>query len=213
MEPDSIILPLAYLPSIDHYCYIAQNEHLLFEIHETYPKQTCRNRTTIYSANGTLRLTVPIVKVNGNSTRTHEVIIDDKSAWNQVHFRAICSAYNNSPFFLYYKDEFAEIYRHPEGRLIDFNLLLIKLVNKFLKINTNINLTTDYIRDYDLFTDKRVCTKDLSHYDHHLTKYNQVFSDRLPFLPNLSILDLLFNEGPYAGNYLKCATLKEQMAE
>lgn len=208
MESTRVILPLSYLPSLDQYCYIVQNENLLFEIRETYPKQTCRNRTLIYTANGVLRLSIPVIKTRGNSTRTFEVLLDNKTPWYQIHWKAISSAYNNSPYFLYYKDEFSEIYQHPEGLLIDFNLRLINLINKFLKTKPEIELTNEFIKVYESLTDRRLLSKDINLYDHQLNAYTQVFSDRFPFIPNLSILDLLFNEGPYALKYLKEAKLK-----
>lgn len=208
VESNGVILPLSYLPSIDQYCYMVQKESVLFELQETYPKQTCRNRTFIYTANGILRLSIPVIKTEGNSTRTFEVMLDNKTPWNLIHWKAISSAYNNSPYFLYYKDDFWKLFQHPEGLLIDFNLRLINLIHKLLKINPFFEFTTNYEKEYTDITDKRICSKDINLYDHRLNAYTQVFSDRFPFIPNLSILDLLFSEGPYALNYLKEAELK-----
>lgn len=208
MESNGVILPISYLPSIDQYCYMVQKGNVLFEAHETYPKQTCRNRTHIYTANGVLRLSIPVVKPKGNSTRTFEVLLDNKTPWNLIHWRAINSAYSNSPYFLYYKDDFWKLFQHPEGLLIDFNLNLINLINKFLKIIPDVKLSTEFIKEYKSLTDKRICSKDINQYDHKLDTYIQVFSDRFPFIANLSILDLLFNEGPYALKYLKETEMK-----
>lgn len=202
-KQDSVILPLSYLPSIDHYCFLARFSNLLFEVHETFPKQTCRNRTNILSANGVLRLSVPVIKPNGNRTRTNEVIIDNKEAWNRIHWRAIVSAYNKSPFFLFYKDDFEAVYDRPEGLLIDFNQKLIGIINKSLKIKTDLRLTDNYLSKYnENYYDFRNCPKQQFKTIFNQVPYTQVFADRFPFMPNLSIIDLLFNEGPYASKYL-----------
>lgn len=212
LEPGNfqpVVLPLSYLPSIDHYCFIVQQKKVLFEVKETYPKQTCRNRTTILTANGVLRLSIPVIKPNGNKTRTEEVIIDSKSNWNKIHWRAITSAYNKSPFFLYYKDEFEKLYNKPDDLLIGFNLKLIRLVNKLLKIKTEIMTSEQFIDEYPEIRDERNCSKDFRKSKYKLTPYTQVFSDRSPFVENLSIIDLLFNEGPHTLRYLLCCNLKE----
>lgn len=207
LEPGNsqpVILPLSYLPSIDHYCYIVQQKEVLFEIMETYPKQTCRNRTNILTANGVLRLSIPVIKPNGNKTKTSEVLIDLKSNWNKIHWRAIASAYNKSPFFLYYRDEFEKLFNQPDDLLIDFNLKLIRLINKYLKINTELFLTKQYINEHTDRADERNCSKDIQKTSFILPPYTQVFSDRSPFIGNLSIIDLLFNEGPHTHRYLLC---------
>lgn len=198
-----IVLPLPYLPSIDFFIYLLQRNPVKLEVRETYPKQTCRNRTIIYSANGLLRLSIPVIKPGGNHTKTSEIIIDNKTHWNKIHWRAISSAYNKSPFFLYYKDDFEKLYEKPEGLLIDFNMSLLNLVNSLLSINPTIALTSEYIKNYTGADDRRYPGKDLQDTEFRLTPYTQVFCDRMPFEANLSIIDLLFNQGPEALIYLK----------
>lgn len=198
-----IVLPLPYLPSIDTYCDIINRTNVLFEINETYPKQTCRNRTIIFSANGLLRLSIPVIKPLGNHTPTFEVLIDDRTNWAHVHWMSLVSAYNKSPFFLYYKDELEPLFDKPRGLLIDFNLKLFQVVNKFLKINPAYELTNSYVKAYEGIDDKRQCTNELTLSQRHFQPYYQVFSDKMDFQPNLSILDLIFNEGPAASMYLK----------
>lgn len=202
-----VILPVSYLPAIDQYCYLVQCNKILFEVNETYPKQTCRNRTVILTANGLLRLTVPVIKPYGNKTKTSEIVIDNKSSWRKIHWKAITSAYNKSPFFLYYKDELEHILLKADGSLIDFNLSLITQINKFLKIKPEMEYTSEFIKEYQTVIDKRDCPKDSQLADHQFNRYTQVFSDRFPFISNLSIIDLLFNEGPQAVNYLRSISL------
>lgn len=203
------VLPYSYLPSIDQYCTMMSCSTVMLEAKETYPKQTCRNRTTILSANGPLRLTVPVIKPYGNKTKTAEVIIDNKSRWNIIHWRAIYSAYSKSPFFLYYKDELEQVLMSPVDLLTDFNLSLINLLNKYLKLKRYISPTVEFVKQYspeNKYLDLRNCSKDDNETHFELYPYTQVFSDRFPFIPNLSIIDLLFNEGPYSTDYLKkCA--------
>lgn len=204
---NGVVMPLAYLPSVDQYCHLVNKANTLFEVYETYPKQTCRNRTIIYTANGLLRLTVPVLKPHGNHTMTCDVLLDNHSRWNHIHWKAIASAYGNSPYFLYYKDELEMLYEKPEGLLVDFNLKLIHLINHQLRINPAFELTTRYVKTYEGMQDKRNCPKDLLHTHLTLAPYTQVFSDRMPFIANLSILDLLFNEGPHAVSYMKAIQL------
>lgn len=213
LSKSKVILPLSYLPPVDQYCFIVSTCNVLFEVNETFPKQTFRNRAIIHTANGILRLTVPVIKPSGNRTKTFEVLIDNKTAWNKIHWKAISSAYNNSPYFLYYKDEFEELLLKAEGPLADFNLKLINLVNKFLKVKPVIQFTTDFIKEYmDGHIDKRDYPKDFGLPYHSLKPYTQVFSEKLPFVPNLSIIDLLFNEGPHSIQYLKQATIQDTLS-
>jgi len=173
------VLPWSYLPSVDQYCAMLSCSSVMLEDRETFPKQTCRNRTIILTANGPLRLTIPVIKPYGNKTKTAEVLIDNKSNWNRIHWRAITSAYSKSPFFLYYKDEFEEQFMQPKELLTDFNLSLIKLLNKCLKLNTEISLTTAFVKDYPghNYLDLRSCAKDNSETYFELRPYTQVFSD------------------------------------
>jgi len=204
----ALLLPLACLPDIEFFCLLYHAPKVILEIHETYPKQTCRNRYRIATANGTLTLSFPVNKTQGNHTQTRVVSIDSAENSNRIHWRAIESAYNKSPFFLYYRDDFERSFMNPPELLVDFNLQILNLCLKSLKFKPDFSLSDGYIRMPDNMTDLRnsIMPKHPVVHDYMIRKfkpYNQVFSDRHEFIPNLSIIDLLFNLGPEAVDYLK----------
>ena len=173
------------------------------EQQETFPKQTFRNRATIATGNGSLTLTVPVVRPQGNHTRTEEIGISYKESWNVQHWRAIQSAYNASPYFLYYRDELEQILLRQHQRLIDLNDALLKYILKKSKIACDLKYTTDYTPSCNAQLDFRTTlTSKKAFCNAHIPEYSQVFEAKLGFIPNLSILDLLFNLGPETREYL-----------
>ncbi len=208
-----VLLPLACLPDVEYFVWLSNTSQARLEIHETYPKQTCRTRYRIASAEGTLQLSVPVIRQDGNHTPTNRVLLAGTD-WNRIHWRAIESAYNKSPFFLYYKDDFEAIFAAPPSMLMEFNLKLLKLCCSLSGIKTSLNLTLNYEKQPANCPDLRqkfmpkhpVNQKE---YIKHFKPYIQVFSDRNPFIPNLSILDVLFNLGPGTADYLRQHELTE----
>ncbi len=198
------LFPSLYCPPIAYFAEIAKYDAIVVEQFETFPKQTYRNRTVILSANAKLPLIVPVVHTNGNHTMTKDIGISYAEPWNIKHWRAIESAYNSSPYFLYYKDYLNKILHAEHARLIELNDLLLKFFLRRLNINTQISYSKDFtpyqsmdVTDYrDSFSPKSPYTA-LS-----FPSYSQVFDSKLPFYPNLSILDLLFNLGPDAASYI-----------
>lgn len=192
----------AYLPPIAYIAALAKHEEVLIEAKETFPKQTYRNRTVIMTAGGVRTLTVPVIRTN--HSRTEEVHIDHKERWNIVHLRTLTAAYSASPYFLYYKDELEMLLTAHYDRLIELNQALLVWCTKKLKINCNISLTSDWLPLTEAPTDYRNAFSP-KHPDttFEYEPYYQVFNDRLPFMPNLSIIDLLMNIGPEARYYLK----------
>lgn len=193
------LLPTAYLPSIGYFQLLCRHKKAVVEQWETYPKQTLRNRTYILTANGVQLLSVPVVRPNGNHTLTHDIHISYSEAWQVQHWRAIVSAYNASPYFLYYRDALESILMQRHERLIELNEALIYLVLKWLKQDIRLQYSEQFIlpdhRDHDFrYTPENIPYKE--------KKYYQVFDTKYPFQPNLSILDLLFNMGPEAIDYL-----------
>ncbi|KAF0198940.1 MAG: WbqC-like family protein [Bacteroidetes bacterium] len=204
----ALLLPLACLPDIEFFCLLCHAPKVVFEIHETYPKQTCRNRYRIASANGPLTLSIPVIKPMGNHTTTNAVRIDFSENRLRNHWRAIESAYNKSPFFLYYRDDFEKIFLNPQELLIDFNQRILNLCLKALKLKPEFSLSDSFRKNPADMADLRnsIMPKHPENHASGILKfepYTQVFSDRQEFIPNLSIIDLLFNLGPEAGDYLK----------
>jgi hypothetical protein len=200
---NQVLLSSAYLPPIEYFSSIINSEKQLIEKHETYKKQTYRNRCKILGPNGILTLTIPINKPNGNHTKINEITISYFENWQQIHWRSIESSYNSSPFFLYYKEEFKEIYQKKHKYLFDLNNDFLKLISEFISIEFTINLTSKFVNNPTNILDLRniISPKKLSQKIDFI-KYSQVFANKFGFTPNLSIIDLLFNIGPEAIDYL-----------
>lgn len=201
------MLPLfstAYMPSVLYLAYLARYEEVLIEQYETFPKQTFRNRANIATGNSIQTLSVPVIRPQGNHTRTDEMVISYKEAWNIQHWRAIVSAYNASPYFLYYRNELEKILMHPYERLLDLNDDLLHFLLKSFKIDCKIHYTEDYTPASPELTDYRsTLTSKKPLLNIALPPYYQVFDSRYGFQANLSAIDLLFNLGPEAKDYLK----------
>jgi hypothetical protein len=195
-----ILLSTAYLPPVEYFARMAGAGAVLIEGEENYLKQTYRNRCEIYSANGKLPLVIPVIKASGNHTPVKEIKIDNAEPWQLSHWRAIVSAYNHSPFFIYYRDDFEGFYLKKFTSLFDFNYEILLVVLGLLKLNPKPGFTKTYLKaDNSLLNDFRYSISPKKPTSLKPFPYQQVFGDRHGFLWNLSIIDLLFNTGPDAG--------------
>jgi len=184
-----------------------QSESTGIEIHETYPKQTYRNRCQIATASGILGLTVPVKKVNGNHTKTAEIQIDNSTNWPLLHWRSVATAYNKSPYFLYYRDLFEPVFFKKHKLLIELNHELLNgLFNALGCDPDKLVYTREYFHQVEMADLRNSFHPKLKHTDFissGMPRYIQVFEEKLGFIPDLSIVDLLFNLGPEANNYLR----------
>jgi hypothetical protein len=194
------VFSTAYLPPIAYVAKALQYTELLIESKETFPKQTYRNRAEIMTAGGVRTLTVPVIR--DNHSRTEEVGIDYKERWNIIHLRTLAAAYSASPYYLYYKDDLEALLTRHYEKLMELNEAMLKWILRLLKADCRLQRTEDYQKMYE--EDFRNTFSPKHPYPTEgMESYYQVFSDRLPFTPNLSIIDLLMNLGPEAKDYLK----------
>ena len=201
------ILPLPYLGNIFYYAHLIQG-NCIIDIHSHYIKQTYTNRCTIITSNGIQDLTIPVIKPK-EKTPIKDIRISTHDNWQQLHWRAIQSAYNSTPFFEYFCDDYLPFYQKKWDFLLDFNLEIQQKTLELLNFpNIEFTLSDSYI-EYSNFS-----TKDLREvinpkkfnvtlYKNLNTPYYQIFDSKFSFTPNLSIIDLLFNMGNEARIYLK----------
>lgn len=199
----------AYWPNLYYCLQLLHAEDVVLEQHEHYQKQSYRNRTTILSANGPLDLTIPIVNT-GAKQLSKEVRISYKENWQVKHWRAIVSAYKNSPYFEHFEPEIAAFYQQQTDLLMDYNEAQLKTLLALLRQKKNIHRSTrfdpapvDAVDLRDAIHPKRVLTGDEIHLKRLHQPYYQVFGHKLGFHPNLSVLDLFFNTGLGTLTYLK----------
>ncbi|MBR0043012.1 MAG: WbqC family protein [Bacteroides sp.] len=198
-----ILLSSAYLPPVQYFAHLQSAEQVWIEQYDHYQKQTYRNRCVIAAPDGPLSLTVPIEKPNTQKAFMRDIRISDHGNWRHLHWNAIESAYNHTPFFEYYKDDFRPFYEKKFDFLVDYNEQLCQLVCQLIDIDTSFQRTESYITEpsntiidlRDAIHPKKELMNDASF---GVIPYYQVFQERLGFLPNLSIIDLLFNMGPEA---------------
>ena len=203
-----MIFPSYYHAPISYYAVLLNSDQSIsIETHDHYSKQTYRNRCRIMGANGVLSLIVPVVKEHGRKTWMKDVRIEYDAPWQRIHWQSIISAYASAPFFEFFEDSYRYIYEKEYTFLADLNMDLLRSTQDVLQLNIHLSDSEEYTpqaQDADLSASIHPKKKfEHRHFLFHPVRYHQVFADRHGFQPDLSILDLLFNEGPNAPGILK----------
>jgi hypothetical protein len=197
-----VLLNPCYFGSISQWLALVTADELIFEVWDNYQKQTLRNRCDILAANGKLSLSIPVNFSQKDRQYYRDVEIANDTPWQEQHLKSMDTAYSMSPFYEYYKDELQELFLEHQTQLMAFNIKTITTIAQLLDISLSFSETTSYEKQVDGFTDLRPLSlkKALSPFD--LRPYQQVFSQKFGFMSNLSILYLLFNEGPITEIFL-----------
>jgi|SRR6218665_535918 len=198
----SILIHPTYFPSISHFVAIVQTDKVTFEMEDNFQKQTNRNRTYIYSPNGIQLLNIPIKHSKEKHQKTKDVKLETAFDWQKQHFKSLEAAYRTSPFFEYFEDSLMPVFTKKHIFLMDLNLETMDIVSKCLGLPFVFEETVEYFHEVNEYTDFRNLAngkKDNAQFE----SYTQVFGEKFGFINNLSILDLLFNEGRFALDYLK----------
>ena len=196
MDSINTVFPTAYFPSVEYLKAYFGNPNSHIEIHETYPKQTIRNRCEILSSNGIQRMTVPVVRIHGSKTKTKDIQIE-MGKWQNDHWRAIQSAYAAAPYFEDYAEDIHNIIYKSPKHLIELNENILEFIHGILDTPCKVQNTISY----SITENNDYRTIDLMDRT-SMKEYQQVFSYDREFTPNLSVIDLLFNEGPFIRKWI-----------
>lgn len=200
----NLLIHPTYFPSISHFVAMVQADVITFEMEDNFQKQTNRNRTYIYSPNGIQLLNIPVKHSKERHQKTKDIKIETDFDWQKQHFKSMEAAYRSSPFFEYFEDDIRPLFEKKHTYLMDLNFETLSIVSKCLRMKIAYNTTTEYFHEVDSkavmdFRQLANGKKDDSQFE----SYTQVFEEKKGFLNNLSVLDVLFNEGKYALDYLK----------
>ena len=192
------LLPISYLGPVAYYSAMLQSEEIYIEKKEHFIKQSLRNRCTIMGANGSQTLIIPKERKSSDKTLISDIKISNQDNWQKSHWHSIVSAYNSSPFFEYYKDNLLPFYNTKHSTLFDFNLKLNKTILELMQLEKKLNFTSKFKKEHNRldFRSSKFILKNQE-------EYQQVFCEKYSFIPNLSILDVLFNLGPETTSYLE----------
>lgn len=204
----NILIHPTYFPNIAHFIAMVRAENVTLEVDDNYQKQTFRNRAYIYGANGLLPLSIPVIHTQKNRQKYRDVKISNTTKWQSLHWKSLQSAYSTSPFFEFYEDDLKPLFQLNSDFILDHNLKCFETISECLQLDLKV-ITSESYKKID--KDKTDC-RHLVHAKKEtpilLKKYTQVFNDKHGFIQNLSILDLLFNEGPNSLLYLEEQSLK-----
>ena len=198
----ALFIPGYFLP-ISHYAEIIKHDNIVFETDDNFQKRTYRNRSYIYGANGKQQLSIPVKHPKINSRKkTKDALVENDLPWQSQHLKSLQSAYKNAPFFDYFEFDlipfFNKNYKYLLDVLIDTHLFAIDALDKSQKISK-----TDVYQQKPVYLDLRNLTNVKQENYYTVPHYAQMFDDKHGFISNLSILDLLFMEGPNAINILE----------
>ena len=196
----SVFIPTYFSP-ISQYSEIIKSENIVFEMEDNFQKQSYRNRCYIYNSNGKQLLSIPVKhKVTDQRKKTKDTRVENDFPWQDQHFKSLQIAYRTSPFFEFFEDDIAPIFTKKYTYLQDLNIDTYLFITDALQISSNFSKTKEFLidetqKDFRLLADVKKQPEKL------VNRYIQMFDDKHGFIPNLSILDLLFMEGPNAINY------------
>lgn len=183
---------LFYLPNIAYFQELISNPSIEFHLNDQYHRQSYRNRTEIVGPNGKMILSIPTQKLDPGHRKFENIRISYSEPWLKQHWKSFESAYRRSAYFEFYEDKLSSMYQKPSFEYLwQFNFELIKRLLKVLKIEKEIILNNEQEIEYESY--KQLNFK---------REYNQVFNNKMPFIENLSIIDVLFNMGPNAKEYI-----------
>ncbi|SNV50990.1 WbqC-like protein family [Chryseobacterium taklimakanense] len=196
-----ILLPIFYLPPVSWFSvFLHHDSEVVLEQYENFPKQTYRNRANIYGANGKLSLIIPIHHNGKRAMKDIEISYSEN--WQHLHWKSIKNAYQSSPYFEFYEDHLKQIFDSEEKSLIKFNLRALEIILKLLKTEKAYSLNDEYARNpAEINYREKFSAKQPSEFE--MEEYYQTFSDKLGFLADLSIIDLLCNKGPESLTYIQ----------
>lgn len=200
--PGKIYLSTAYLPPAEYFSKIREAEKVFIESRENYIKQSYRNRCYILTAGGVQLLTIPVYHGSLYKTHIDDIQIDYTKRWQQVHIGALKSAYNSSPYFLYYSGKIESIILRNHKYLLDLNMELLNEILMILKIDIKPEYTSEFLPVNKIQGDYRYTINPKKGSSYVQKEYFQVFNSIHGFVSGLSIIDLIFNLGPEAVNYL-----------
>ena len=198
------ILPLSIFPPVAWFRIALDAKTAVVDGWENFQKQTFRNRYSILGPNGVQLLSVPVKGQKGQKIPTGEIEIDYKTNWQIIHWRSIVSAYRSSPFFLHYQPKIEPLFDLKPATLLEYYQATMPVLLDLLKLDLQPEMASDYVRPQTEDLDLRPVFKKIGDFPsaYQTRPYLQVFSDRFDFIPHLSVLDLLFNEGNKAKHYL-----------
>jgi WbqC-like protein family len=204
----TVLIHPTYFPNLAHFVAMVNANKVIFEVEDNFLKQTYRNRTIIYGANGKLSLNIPVIHTQKNRQKYKDVKIFNEEKWQDHHWKSLLSAYRTSPFFEYYEDELQPLFSLKTDYILDFNFKCFETICECLQLDLNTSKTTIYQQEIENTEDYRYLVNAKKEFLKPFENYNQVFQEKHGFINNLSILDLLFNEGPNTLNYLESQVIK-----
>ena len=199
----NILIHPTYFPNIAHFTAIVKAREVTFEMDDNFQKQTYRNRSYIYASNGKLQLNIPVIYSQKNRQKYRDVKIANDYKWQSLHWKSLESAYRTSPFFEFYADELQPLFTEKADYILDFNLKCFEVICDCLQLDLNTNKTEVFDKNPINLIDYRHLVNAKKETPVAFEPYTQVFGEKYGFINNLSILDLLFNEGPNAITYLE----------
>jgi len=201
-----MIIHPTYFPTILSYALMTSADKVLFEVMDYYDKQTYRSRMYIHTANGKQLLSVQVKHTHTDGKQLYkDVKISNDFDWQKQHWRSLETAYRTSPYFEFYEDDLYPLFHRKFDFLVDLNIATIEKMNELLELDFLYDLTNVFKEEYPGEQDYRYLknAKKPPEIIQNFPKYTQMFDDRNGFIPNLSVLDLLFMEGPNATMYLE----------
>lgn len=198
------VFSLAYFGPIHYYRSLVKYNSIWLEASENYQKQSYRNRQYIYGANGKLMLNIPVKHSRSQKRlKYQDSQIENDFKWQALHFKSLASAYRTSPYFEFYEADIKPLYSKTYTNIFNFNRDCFEFIINMLSLDLSYATTNEYIQDYRKIDDNRALVNAKNKQAIFSKPYHQVFDDKCGFIPNLSILDLLFNLGPESLSYLK----------